>query len=144
MIAIDANLLIYAHRNDSPWHEQAYACVSQVAEGVTAWAMPWQCIHEFLSIVTHPRIYSKPSSVDLAIDAVEAWLESPSLVVLTETPDHWQHLTELLRTGRARGPLVHDARIAALCIQHGVTELWTADRDFGRFLGLKIRNPLVG
>jgi predicted nucleic acid-binding protein len=74
---------------------------------------------------------------------VDAWLESPSLVLLAESDSHWDSLRAGLLAGHITGPLVHDARVAALCQQHGVTELWTADRDFGRFPGLKARNPLV-
>lgn len=79
-----------------------------------------------------------------ALDQIEAWLESPALVLLGETEPYWPQLKALLVKGRVSGPLVHDARVAALCLQHGVKELWTADRDFGRFAPLKIVNPLVG
>jgi hypothetical protein len=143
MIAVDSNLLVYAHREDSPWHHAAYARIVELAEGSAAWAIPWPCIHEFLSIVTHPRIYSPPTPLQKAIDQVEAWLESPNLVLLSESEDYWPQLRSILLAGRVSGPQVHDARIAALCQQHGVSELWTIDRDFSRFPGLTIRNPLV-
>jgi toxin-antitoxin system PIN domain toxin len=143
MIAVDSNLLVYAHREDSPWHDAAYACLAGLAEGRQAWAIPWPCLHEFLAIVTHTRIYDPPTPIDKAIDQVEAWLESPSLVLLAESEDHWAKLISLLRAGRISGPKVHDARVAAICLQHGATELWTIDRDFSRFPGLKVRNPLV-
>ena len=77
------------------------------------------------------------------MDQVEAWLESPRLILLSESEDYWPQLRSVLQTGKVAGPQVHDARIAALCRQHGVSELWTADRDFGRFPELKVRNPLV-
>ena len=143
MIAVDSNLLVYAHREDSPWHHAAYACLAGLAEGRQGWAIPWPCLHEFLAIVTHPRIYDPPTPMDKAIDQVEAWLESPSLVLLAESEDYWVQLRSLLRAGRISGPKVHDARVAAICVQHGATELWTIDRDFSRFPGLKVRNPLV-
>jgi hypothetical protein len=143
VIAIDSNLLVYAHRRDSPWHEQARACVGKLAEGRQAWAIPWPCVHEFLSIVTHPRIYDPPSTLAQAIDQVEAWLESPSLVLLAEGTDYWPSLSATLSAARVAGPLVHDARVAALCTLHGVRELWTADRDFSRFARVPTRNPLV-
>lgn len=143
MIAVDSNLLVYAHREDSPWHNAAYARVVELAEGPAAWAIPWPCIHEFLSIVTHPRIYAPPTPLEKAIDQVEAWLESPSLVLLSESGDYWPQLRSILQTGRVSGPQVHDARVAALCQQHGVSELWTIDRDFSRFPGLTVRNPLI-
>jgi uncharacterized protein len=144
MIGVDSNLLVYAHREDSPWHAPAFERMVHLAEGRAPWAIPWPCIHEFLAIVTHPRIYAPPTPLAKAIDQVEAWLESPSLVLLSESEDYWVMLRNILQTGRVCGPQVHDARIAALCQQHGVTELWSADRDFGRFPGLSVRNPLVG
>jgi len=144
MIAVDSNLLVYAHREDSPWHNAAYARIAELAQGPAAWAIPWPCIHEFLSIVTHPRIYAPPTPLEKAIAQVEAWLESPSLVLLSESGDYWPQLRSILQTGRVSGPQVHDARVAALCQQHGVSELWTIDRDFSRFQGLTVRNPLVG
>ena len=143
MIAVDTNLLVYAHREDSPLYDAAYISISELAEGNIPWTIPWPCIHEFIAIVTHPRIYYPPTPLRKAIDQVEAWLESPSLLLLSETEDYWQYLKPVLQKGHISGPQVHDARIVALCKQHGVIELWTADRDFGRFPGLKVRNPLV-
>lgn len=143
MIAVDSNVLIYAHRRDSEWHARAGACVRELAEGLGAWALPWPCLHEFVAIVTHPRVYSPPSTLKQALDQVTGWLASPSVALLAETPDHWTHLRSVLESSRAVGPRVHDARIAALCIGHGVRELWTSDRDFSAFAGLAVRNPLV-
>ena len=142
MIAADTNILVYAHRADSEWHEPARSRIESLAQGRISWGLPWPCIHEFLAIVSHPRIYNPPSTVAEALDQVGAWLESPIAELLTETHSHWQVLKELLRNGRVKGPMVHDARVAALCIAHGVTEFWTADRDFSRFPALVTRNPL--
>ncbi len=144
MIAVDTNLLVYAHREDSPFNESAYTRLTELAEGRGPWAIPWPCLHEFLAIVTHPRIFNPPTPLDIALEQVEAWLESPSLVLLAEGPGYWLELRTALGAGRVAGPLVHDARIAALCLNHGVRELWSADRDFSRFPGLPVRNPLVG
>lgn len=144
MIAIDSNLLVYAHREDSPWHEPAYDRLVRLAEGEAPWAIPWPCIHEFLAIVTHSRISAPPTPLETAINQVEAWIESPSLVLLSESENYWKQLRTVLRAANVSGPQVHDARVAALCLQHGVMELWTADRDFSRFAGLTVRNPLVG
>ncbi len=143
MIAVDTNILVYAHREDSPWHAAALHAVTGLAEGRSAWAIPWPCVHEFIAIVTHPRIYRPPTPLAIAIDQVSAWLESPTLVRLAENESYWDALRECLLAGRVAGPQVHDARIAALCLAHGVRELWTHDRDFGRFSGLVVRNPLV-
>ncbi|MDY0002014.1 MAG: PIN domain-containing protein [Polyangia bacterium] len=141
MIAVDTNLLVYSHRRDCEWNEGAHACISNLARG--HFAIPWPCLYEFVAIVTHPRIYDPPTGLEQAIDQVEAWLEAPGLVLLSEHDSHWPSLALLLRSGRIVGPKVHDARIAALCIANRIDELWTADRDFSRFPGLRTRNPLT-
>ena len=143
MIAVDTNVLVYAHREDSPWHEAASVRMVDLAEGRAPWAIPWPCLHEFLAIVTHPRIYAPPTPLDAALDQVEAWMESPSLVLLSETEGYWMELRAAVQSGRVAGAQVHDARIAAICGTHGIRELWTADRDFSRFPGLNVRNPLI-
>jgi toxin-antitoxin system PIN domain toxin len=144
VIALDTNMLVYAHREDSPWHEVAFEQLRGLAEGRAPWTIPWPCIHEFIAIVTHPRIYRPPTPLDIALDQVSAWLESPSLILLSEAANYWETLRSILESGRVTGPLVHDARVAALCVQHGVTELWSADRDFSRFGVIEVRNPLLG
>ncbi len=144
MIAVDTNILIYAHREDSPFHQAAYHRLVKLAEGTAMWAIPWPCMHEFLAIVTHPRIYAPPTPLARAIEQVETWLESPSLTLLVETTAHWTTLRALLTGGRIAGAQVHDTRSAALCWQHGIRELWSADRDFSRFPGLAVVNPLIG
>ena len=143
MIAIDTNILVYAHRQDAPFHQQAARCVAEVAEGRAAWAIPWPCLHEFLAIVTRQGIYRPPTPLSVALDHVDSLLESPTLVLLAESEQHWGDLRALLITSQVTGARVHDARIAALCREHGVRELWSADRDFGRFPGLEVVNPLV-
>jgi toxin-antitoxin system PIN domain toxin len=143
MIAVDTNLLVYAHRVDSEWHDRAGERLRELAEGRARWAIPWPCLHEFLAIVTHPRIFAAATPLEAAIDQVAAWIESPSLVLLTEADESFAQLRDILIASRVSGPKVHDARIAALCLLHGVRELWTADRDFGRFPALATRNPLA-
>ena len=143
MIAVDSNVLVYAHRKDSPWHQAARRCLRPLVEGYAPWAIPWPCVCEFVGIVTHPRIYRPPTAPEEALAQVDALMASPALVTLSEEGDHWSVLREVLQTSRASGPKVHDARVAALCLHHGVSELWTADRDFSRFPRLKTRNPLI-
>jgi uncharacterized protein len=143
MIAVDTNILVYAHRTDSPWNQAAYDCIHGLAEQRASWAIPWPCVYEFFSIVTHPRIYAPPSSTEQAIDQLDAWFEAPGLTLLAEEGAHWQALKLQLLRGKVAGPLAHDARIATLCLVHGVNELWSADRDFGRFGDLRTRNPLL-
>lgn len=144
MIAVDTNVLVYAHRRDATFHQAAAKNIKALAEGRSAWAIPWPCIHEFFAISTHPKIYDPPSTPTQAIVQIDAWLESPSLSVLGEPAAYWDRLRALLTSGKVAGPMVHDARIAALCAVHGVRELWSADRDFSRFGStIFVRNPLV-
>lgn len=143
MIALDTQILVYAHREDSPWHAAAAAAVRRLAEGHASWAIPWPCLHEFLAIVTHPRIYVPPTPLERAIDQVDAWLHAPTLTLLSEGGEYWSVLRDAVKAGRVAGPVVHDARIAALCRHHGVSALWTADRDFSKFPLVPARNPLI-
>jgi toxin-antitoxin system PIN domain toxin len=143
LIAVDTNILVYAHREESQFHLASAQRVTELAEGVATWAIPWPCLHEFLAIVTHPRIYAPPTPLDRALDQIDAWLQSPTVTLLAETAAHWPTLRAMLNDSRVSGPRVHDARVAALCRQHGVEQLWSADRDFGRFPGLSVVNPLV-
>jgi toxin-antitoxin system PIN domain toxin len=142
LIAVDTNILVYAHRKDSAWHDPAEACVRELAEGRAPWAIPWPGIHEFYAIVTHPKIYSPPSKPARAMDQIEAWLESPGITLLTEGESYWPALKALVVQAKTAGAQIHDARVAALCRIHGVRELWTADRDFSRFGELRTHNPL--
>jgi toxin-antitoxin system PIN domain toxin len=143
MIAVDSNILVYAHRKDSPFHIDAARVITGLAEGRAPWAVPWTCIHEFLGVVTHPRIYVPATPLAVAIEQVQIWIESPNLQLLAENDEHWGELKAAMLAGKITGPLVHDARVAAICTAHGIRELWTADRDFSRFGGLTVRNPLV-
>ena len=143
MIAVDTNVLVYAHREDSEWHKAANETVMGLAEGRAPWAIPWPCLHEFFAIVTHPKIYKPPTPLEFTLKQMRAWLESPSLVLLAESAGYWQVVEQLLRNSKINGPQVHDARVAAVCLLHGVRELWSADRDFSRFPNLVVRNPLI-
>jgi uncharacterized protein len=143
LIAVDTNILVYAHRADSTRHGAAASRMRELAEGATTWGLPWPCVHEFLAVATHARIYVPPSTTSQAIKQMRAWLESPKVVLLGEAAGYWELLQGLLERGQAKGPRIHDARIAALCLLHGVRELWTADRDFSLFPELVTSNPLV-
>jgi uncharacterized protein len=144
MIAVDTNILVYAHRVDSPWHESAYQAILNLAQGDTVWCIPWPCIHEYLAVVTHPRIYSPPTPLARALEQVEIWLEAPSLRMLGELAGHWKELKKIVSAGKIMGGAIQDARVAAICVEHGVREIWSADRDFTRVAGLAVRNPLLG
>lgn len=111
MIAVDTNILVYAHRQDAPFHKPAARCVTELAEGVAAWAIPWPCLHEFLAIVTRQGIYNPPTPLPVALDHVDALLEAPTLVLLAESEQHWPEMRALLTISRVTGARVHDARL---------------------------------
>jgi toxin-antitoxin system PIN domain toxin len=144
VIAIDTNILVYAHRTDSPFHDRARAALESLAAGAREWAIPWPCAHEFFAIVTHPRIYKTATPANAAFAQLRALQTLANLAFIAEDDEHLQHLESLALAARAHGGVIHDARVAAICLSHGVSELWSADRDFSRFPALTVRNPLVG
>ncbi|MCP5109773.1 MAG: type II toxin-antitoxin system VapC family toxin [bacterium] len=143
MIAVDTNILIYAHRTDVEWHSEALSALLSLAEGKRLWGIPWPCVHEFLAITSHPSIFVPPTPLAEAFRAIGVWLHLPTCRTLGESADHLEALERISVRGKIRGPMVHDARIAAVCLENGVTELWSADRDFSRYKELKVVNPLL-
>ena len=143
MQALDTNILVYAENRVDPRHAVAREILDELSEGPVPWAIPWPCVYEYLRIVTHPRTFHPPFPMPDVIEDLGRILNSPALVLLHEAPDHWDILERLLKESGVSGNLVHDAHIAALCLENGVTELITADRDFARFPSLKIRNPFA-
>jgi predicted nucleic acid-binding protein len=93
--------------------------------------------------VTNPKIFADPTPVAVALGQISDLIKSPSLVLLMETDRHWSLLREIVLAAPVRGIKIHDAKIVAICLQHGVRELWSADRDFSRFPELKTVNPLL-
>jgi toxin-antitoxin system PIN domain toxin len=143
VIAVDTNILVYSHREDSPWHEKAIRKITPLANSGAPWAIAWPSVHEFLAIVTHPKIYDPPTPLPLALAAIQAWMDSPGLRLLGEGPGYFEKLSAQATAGMIRGPKIHDARIAAICLNHGVKKLWSADRDFSSFPELSCENPLI-
>jgi toxin-antitoxin system PIN domain toxin len=143
VIALDTNILIALHRGDSPHHTAATRAYAEAGGDTATWALPWPCVHEFIGIATHARIFNPPSTLAEALEAIARWHLRPSIRFLHEDEAYWTELKRLLISSAITGPRIHDARIAALCLHHGVRELWTADRDFSRFPRLRTRNPLV-
>jgi len=141
LIAIDTNILVYARRAETPYHEKARSLIEKLANGVEPWALPWPCVYEFLRVVTHARVFDPPTDLDAALEDLESLLGAPALALLGEGPAHAGFLRQMVASGRTTGNLIHDAHIAALVIEHGARELWTTDRDFARFPGLRIHNP---
>lgn len=143
VIAVDTNILVYAHRTDSPFHDRARSTLESLASGVRQWAVPWPCAHEFFAVVTHPRIYRTPTPPETAVAQLRALAALENLTLIGEAEDHLNHLVPLAMAAKARGAMIHDARIAAICLSHGVAEFWSADRDFSRFPALRSLNPLI-
>lgn len=143
MIALDTNVLVAAHRGDSVWHAAASKAVNELTSHQRLWGIPSACLSEFLSVVTALRGLAHPTPLGAALLQAEEWLGSGGAVLLHSGQNHAQTLFDLARAANLKGGQFHDARIAAICIENGVTELWTADRDFSRFSKLKTRNPLV-
>ncbi len=143
MTTVATNVLVYAHRGEVPGHAAADSFVRHLAEASAPWAIPWPCLHEFFAVVTNPRVFATPTPAADAMIQIDRWLESPTLVVLSEAVSHWPTLGRLVRAANVRGAKIHDARIAAICLDHGVDEILTADRDFSSFPSLRTRNPLV-
>ena len=142
MKAVDTNILVYAHRREVDEQPRAAALLRELSGGSLRWAIPWPCIYEFISIVTNSRIWKDTASTPAqAWSQVEAWMEDPTLVLLSESESFAETLGELARRPRVRGGVIHDARIAALCLAHGVSELLSRDRDFSLFPELKVENP---
>ncbi len=144
MIALDTNILVYAHRRESRLHEPAAGLVRTLAEGDTAWAIPWPCCYEFLSVVTNPRLWKDAATAPArAWQQLEAWAASPSSRLIGETDDFLHVLGRFVERPRVRGGIVHDARVAAICVAHGAEELLTLYRDFAFFPELPTRNPFA-
>lgn len=143
MIAVDTNILVYARRAELPQHRRAQALLTSLAEGSDLWALPWPCVYEFLRVVTHARVFDPPSDLGATLDDLESLLASPSVVLLGEGPTHTGHMRRAVLGARASGNLAHDAHIAALVVEHGVEEFWTADRDFARFPEIRCRDPFA-
>jgi len=135
VIAVDTNVLVYAHREEMPQHRRARARLIELAEGPARWAIPVFCLGEFLRVVTHPRLFDPPFEVTEACAALERVLTSPSLAVLTPGDRFWPLLSRATSDSHAVGNLVFDAQIVALCREAGVSALLTEDRDFHRFPG---------
>jgi toxin-antitoxin system PIN domain toxin len=143
LIAVDTNVLVYAHREELPEHAAALAALTALAEGRERWALPVFCLGEWLRVLTHPRLFAPPHTLAEATLAAERLLAAPTLELLTPGAAYPELLLQAMREAGARGNLVFDAQIVALCREAGVRELLTEDRDFARFPGITIRT-LVG
>lgn len=143
MIAIDTNILVYAHRPEMPEHDNAKKCLSRLVQSGERVGFPLHCLLEFSGVVSNQKIWKTASSPKDIEKQIQAWLAPPNVQVLTEESGFLKEYLSLLDSSGAKGGAVHDARIAASAIFHGAKVLWSADRDFGRYPALRTRNPLV-
>ncbi len=142
MIVLDANILLYAYDSSSVKHAQARASVERVFSDGTLVGIPWQSVSAFLRVVTNPNLPGQRFTSEEAARIVDQWLEQPNVRFLGTGDEHWNLLRRMLIEGQARGPLVTDAQLAAVALEHGGV-LYSTDRDFARFPGLRWRNPLA-
>jgi len=141
VIVVDANLLIYSYDSDSPHHAKSRAWVEQVFSDVEPVGLSWQTLSAFLRVVTNRRLPGSRLTIEQAAQIVEEWLAQPNVRIIVPGDDHWSVLKRVMVEGQASGPLVSDAELVALTVEYGAV-LYTADRDFARFPGLRWVNPL--
>jgi toxin-antitoxin system PIN domain toxin len=142
MKLLDANILLYAYNSDSPHHESCRAWLEQAFDAVEPIALPWQTLLAFIRIATNPRATSRPLTGEQACDIVSRWLAHPNVTIVTAAERFWALLSELVLEAQVSGPLVTDAALAALALEQGAV-LCSTDRDFRRFRGLKLIDPLA-
>ncbi len=142
MIAVDSNVLVYAHRREARHGAAAYSLLAELAQGNDPWAIPWPCCYEFLSVVTNRKIWKEfATPAAAAWRQFLAWRESPSNLMIGEITGFEEVLADFVVRPHVVGGVIHDARIAALCVAHGVEALLSCDRDFALFPELRTRNP---
>jgi hypothetical protein len=141
VIAVDTNVLVYASRTDSPHNAAAFNAMAALVAGDEPWAIPWPCVHEYLAVLTNGRLFPDPTPSSVALDQVDEFARAGASF-LGERSGHLRRLRDAVEGMNATGARIHDAKIAAICVAHGVRELWTLDRDFANVPGLRTRNPL--
>lgn len=142
MIVLDANILIYAYDSACVEHRHARKLMEGIFSGKEPVGIPWQTICAFLRVQTNPRLPGDRFTTELAVETIDEWMELPQVQLLAAGQRHWTLFRQMLLEGAVRGPLASDAELAALTIEHGGV-LYTTDRDFARFPGLRWVNPLV-
>jgi toxin-antitoxin system PIN domain toxin len=143
MIVLDVNLLIYAYDTTCADHLRARVWLEEILSCDEPVGLPWQAISAFLRIETDQRIPGDRFTMDEAVRVVDQWMMLPQVQFLAPGAHHWSEFRRLLVDGQVRGPLTTDAALAALTIEYGGV-LYTNDRDFARFPGLRWVNPLTG
>jgi toxin-antitoxin system PIN domain toxin len=142
MLLPDVNVLVYAHRQDGPEYPLYRRWLEELVSADAAFGMADVVLSGFLRIVTNPRVFARPTPVNLAVSFAEELRGLPNCVTVTSGPRHWSIFNRLCLEAGAKGNLVADAYLAALAIESG-SEWITSDRGFSRFPGLRWRHPLA-
>lgn len=143
MKVVDINVFLYAVNRDAERHEVVRRWWEGALTGDESVGLPWIVLSGFLRISTNPRVYPEPMSADEALARVDAWLSTETVAVITEKPEHWRVLRNLLAAAGTAGNLTTDAHLAAIAITHDAT-LVSCDSDFARFQGLRWKSPIYG
>ncbi len=143
MILVDANLLLYAYNPSFDRHHIARTWLEEILGKPDPVRLAWTGILAFVRVATNPRAFEYPLSLEEAMSIVSSWLARPMVAILEPGERHWEILRDLLVRTQTRGPVITDAHLAALAVEHGAT-LCSTDRDFARFPGLRLLNPLEG
>ena len=141
MIVPDLNLLVYAHDAAAPYHDAARRWWEDLVNGVERIGVPWTVSTGFVRLMTHPRVLNRPATPERAVDYVREWFRFPQVVPINPGADHLTHLRRNLAAAGVGANLVTDAHIAAVAMEYQA-EVHSNDTDFGRFPGLRWRNPL--
>jgi toxin-antitoxin system PIN domain toxin len=141
VIVCDANLLIYSYNTGSARHAKARAWLEEIFSGTEVVGLPWQAATAFLRVMTNKKLPGECFSLMQAAQIVDLWLARTNVRMLIPGDHYWPLFRRMLIEGQAPGALVSDAEIAALTLEYGGV-LYTADRDFARFPGLRWKNPL--
>lgn len=141
MIVLDANVLLYAYNSASEHHERCRDWLENALNGREQVGLPWQSLLAFMRIATNPRVFRQPLLIREAVAIVDDWLACPQVVVVEPSDGYWALLKRHLIEAQVSGPLVTDAALATIALEQGAT-LCSTDRDFARFQGLKLCNPL--
>jgi hypothetical protein len=142
VIVLDANVLLYAYSPAFPEHGNARECVEELFSADALVGLPWQTISAFIRILTHPHLPGVRLPITKILEIVESWFAQANVRPLSPGERHWSLFQQMLLEGQARGPMTTDAQLAALTIESGGV-LYTTDRDFSRFPGLRWKNPLI-
>lgn len=138
---LDANILVYSSDEGSPLHDRARSLIEQLAAESSLLVVFWPTLLGFLRIATHPSIFNSPLSYDDAMGNVKSLLDRPQVRVAGEDEDFWTHYEHVASELRPRGNLVPDTHLVALMREHGISTIWSHDRDFRKFSGITVCDP---